>query len=422
MRTLYLPPDLYDAPDAERLLDEAVQDVLRIGPGTRNFTLMSLLARERERVRSLLEMADVRPWLADVRQVGVVESGEARTETTADDLITGAPDYYDLVELRRYEAPVVVDPDSGQVVTPGTVDQVVELSDGLLIQTGRHLHLWRDGVSSPYEALRYGQYLPPGPFALVSTGPDRFTLLERDEGEVEVDPVLEGLEVVIGAPGRYRITLRYLKALHTSSYGVDLGDGRWLIPSSTLQDYETVGGAIDDQGKPLGTQQDAAGVVLSGPGALICVRRVEVEVTSGRDEKELRVSFAGHASDMYRYPSRGDVSMVRLFSEVARWRAYWGETISVERDGIVGDVSLGYNLRSCLPGRHHVLVAGSDRIALVDLLRKRVLVEQLLRGVVGLTWSTDGALAAVVYEDDAYVIYQLREVRNRSHQGWRALR
>lgn len=347
---------------------------------------------------SMVERLDARPWSADVRGPGSLRGGVNLPERDEDLLFYGIPDRYDFELLRTY---------NGGTNPPEPIS-VVEDTSGLILQTESEIYSLSEGTYevldvTPQDSLGEGRVL------LCSFDRNLWDFLPgRPYREMPIDVVLEGLDLKLGGAGNYRVLVRYV-ATATVTPGQDL---------STLPDYvEPAHLYVDD----VRTEYTMTGTVISFTGTTGTLYYEAEQVFSDKSAPgtdQHRISLLPIADRMYRLPDTRRMEAVALKDTLCIVPQY--RALEVDSEGFVGDIAVGHPITGVLPAEDVVLVCGGDMISLVHP-QEGVLRQAALEGVLGLTWTPEGELGAVVKRTDTatyYDVYRIVEIYNAQSGGY----
>jgi hypothetical protein len=441
----------------EEMMDRLLQDAVDTEPGGLHHAMFSAVAAELDRATTRFVRQDPRPWRADVRRVGSVESAEAGAglqEVPFWEMVYGTPSEVVPKPARSYDYKTgsygLVGSD-GSVLAPTDVDRAVETRGGLYVQAGDRLFQFDEETGAP-EQVQISQTPAAGAdrWTLVSASEtDRRMLVGRPEQKKEVAAQVDGTDIVVHGTGTYEIELNVTGVTSTEEgvlqeppgyerparlYNAD-GDrvSYSFIPSNVPTEnieafYPTVAlgdGTGDENILSIGSVIEESAIEGAGSGYTLFYhakheythRTSPSEAPTGR-LREGRVSFADELEHFDRMPSAGDVTARQVTDRLCQVPA-GGEPVWVDSQGFVGDVATGHPIEHVLLARHQVAVSGDGYVSVVEPEAGRVRFQQRYseHDIVGLTWTKEADLGIVAARPEGFDVMALRPKRDVQHEN-----
>jgi len=416
-------------------MDRLLQDAVDTEPGGLHHAMFSAVAAELDRATTRFVRQDPRPWRADVRRVGSVESAEAGAglqEVPFWEMVYGTPSEVVPKPARSYDYKTgsygLVGSD-GSVLAPTDVDRAVETRGGLYVQAGDRLFQFDEETGAP-EQVQISQTPAAGAdrWTLVSASEtDRRMLVGRPEQKEEVAAQVDGTDIVVHGTGRYEIKLD-VTGVASVEDGDDLsqlsgyaGAARLYNADGDRLSYSTSSGDV----LSIGTIVEESAIDGAGSGYTLFYhakheythRTSPSEAPTGR-LREGRVSFDGELEHFDRMPSAGDVTARQVTDRLCQVPA-GGEPVWVDSQGFVGDVATGHPIEHVLLARHQVAVSGDGYVSVVEPEAGRVRFQQRYseHDIVGLTWTKEADLGIVAARPEGFDVMALRPKRDVQHEN-----
>lgn len=451
-------------------MDRLLQDAVDTDPGGLHHAMFSAVASELDRATTRFMRQDPRPWRADVRRVGSVESAEADAglqEVPLWEMVYGTPSQVVPKPARSYDYKTgsygqildyqTVDyglvGNDGSVLAPTDVDRAVETRGGLYVQAGDRLFRFGEETGAP-EQVQISQTpaAEADRWTLVSASEtDRRMLVGRPEQKEEVAAQVDGTDIVVHGTGNYEIELdvtgvasvedgddlsqlpgyagaarlynadgdRVSYSLRSSNVNIDGMDA--LYPHSAM-DTSNIGAA---NLLSIGSVVEESAIDGAGSGYTLFYhahheyshRTSLSEAPTGR-LREGRVSFAGELEHFDRMPSAEDVTARQVTDRLCQVPA-GGDPVWVDAQGFVGDVATGHPIQHVLLARHQVAVSGDGYVSIVEPEAGRVRFQQRYseHDIVGLTWTKEADLGIVAARPEGFDVMALRPKRDVQHEN-----